>query len=181
MKATGIVRRIDDLGRIVIPKEIRRSYRIREGDPMEIFTGHNGEILLKKYSPMVDLSLFASQYAEVLAQTTGATVCVADQEEILAAAGGGKKELLHQPVNRNLDEVIRNRGLWVGERPTELISVVTGQKKDYEKEIVAPILCQGDVIGAVIMLLKETGGENVEVEKKLALAAANFLGKQLEQ
>ena len=181
MKATGIVRRIDDLGRIVIPKEIRRSYRIREGDPMEIFTGHNGEILLKKYSPMVDLSLFASQYAEVLAQTTGATVCVADQEEILAAAGGGKKELLHQPINRNLDEVIRKRGLWVGEKTTETTSVVTMPKEEYAKQIVAPILCQGDVIGAVILLMKEQGGQSGEVEKHLALTAANFLGKQLEQ
>ena len=80
MKATGIVRRIDDLGRVVVPKEIRRTLRIREGDPLEIFTDREGEIILKKYSPIGELSLFAKQYAESLAQTTGHIVCIADRD-----------------------------------------------------------------------------------------------------
>ena len=92
MKATGIVRRIDDLGRVVVPKEIRRTLRIREGDPLEIFTDREGEIILKKYSPLGELSVFAKQYAESLAQTTGHMVCVTDRDTIVATAGGAKKD-----------------------------------------------------------------------------------------
>ena len=85
MKATGIVRRIDDLGRVVIPKEIRRTLRIRECDPLEIFTDRKGEIILKKYSPIGELSTFAKQYAESLAQTLGYLVCVTDMDQVIAA------------------------------------------------------------------------------------------------
>ena len=93
MKATGIVRRIDDLGRVVVPKEIRRTLRIREGDPLEIFTDREGEIILKKYSPIGELSAFAGQYAESLAQTTGCLVCICDMDQVVAAAGSGKRSL----------------------------------------------------------------------------------------
>ena len=89
MKATGIVRRIDDLGRVVIPKEIRRTLRIREGDSLEIFTDRQGEIILKKYSPIGELSRFAKDYAESLATTLGSTVCITDHDQIIAAAGYG--------------------------------------------------------------------------------------------
>ena len=91
MKATGIVRRIDDLGRVVIPKEIRRTLRIREGDPLEIFTDREGEIILKKYSPIGELSAFAAQYADSLAQTSERLVCICDMDQIVAASGSGKK------------------------------------------------------------------------------------------
>ena len=91
MKATGIVRRIDDLGRVVVPKEIRKTLRIREGDPLEIFTDREGEIILKKYSPMGEMSVFAKQYANSLAGALGCTVCISDQDQIVAAAGVGKK------------------------------------------------------------------------------------------
>ena len=94
MKATGITRKIDELGRIVIPKEIRRTLRIREGTPLEIFTEKNGEIILRKYSPMGELVAFAGQYADSLAQTTGMQVCITDLEQVIAAAGGAKKEYL---------------------------------------------------------------------------------------
>ena len=92
MKATGIVRRIDDLGRIVVPKEIRRTLRIREGDPLEIFTDREGEIILKKYSPIGELSQFAGEYAESLAQTTGHLVLITDCDHVVTASGAGKKE-----------------------------------------------------------------------------------------
>jgi stage V sporulation protein T len=92
VKATGIVRRIDDLGRIVVPKEIRRTLRIREGDPLEIFTDREGEIILKKYSPIGELGQFAGEYAESLAQTTGYLVLVTDCDHVIAASGSGKKE-----------------------------------------------------------------------------------------
>ena len=90
MKATGIVRRIDDLGRVVVPKEIRRTFRIREGDSLEIFTGQEGEIILKKYSPMKELADFSVDYVESIARTTGYTVCVTDKEKVVAAAGNGE-------------------------------------------------------------------------------------------
>ena len=103
MKATGIVRRIDDLGRVVIPKEIRRTLRIREGDPLEIFTDREGEVILKKYSPIGELGLFAKQYAESLAQTTGLMVCVSDRDTVIAAAGGAKKDYLGKPISKQLE------------------------------------------------------------------------------
>ena len=97
MKATGIVRRIDDLGRVVIPKEIRRTLRLREGTPLEIFTDREGEIILKKYSPMVELTAFAGQYAEAMAQATGLMVCITDRDQIIAVSEGSKKDLLARP------------------------------------------------------------------------------------
>ena len=92
MKATGIVRRIDDLGRVVIPKEIRRTLRIKEGTPMEIFTDREGEIILKKYSPIGELSIFAKEYVEALAQTTGMVACITDHDQVVAASGHGSRE-----------------------------------------------------------------------------------------
>ena len=92
MKATGIVRRIDDLGRVVVPKEIRRTLRIREGDPLEIYTDREGEIILKKYSPIGELSQFAAQYAKILSETTGYLVCVSDRDHVICACGSGKKD-----------------------------------------------------------------------------------------
>ena len=109
MKATGIVRRIDDLGRVVIPKEIRRTLRLREGTPLEIFTDREGEIILKKYSPMVELAAFAVQYAEAMAQSTGLMVCIADRDQIIAVAGISKKDLLGKSLHRELEDAINDR------------------------------------------------------------------------
>ena len=109
MKATGIVRRIDDLGRVVIPKEIRRTLRIREGDPLEIFTDREGEIILKKYSPIGELGQFAKQYAESLAQTMGHIVCIADRDQLIAVSGGGKKDLIMKSIHKDLENIINER------------------------------------------------------------------------
>ena len=106
MKATGIVRRIDDLGRVVIPKEIRRTLRIKEGTPLEIFTDREGEIILKKYSPIGELSTFAKEYAEVLSQTTGMVSCITDHDQVIAAAGQGGKEYVGKEISSELEEVI---------------------------------------------------------------------------
>ena len=111
MKATGIVRRIDDLGRVVVPKEIRRTLRIREGDPLEIFTDREGEIILKKYSPIGELSIFAKQYAEAMAQTTGLVAVIADRDQFIAVAGGGKKDLLAKAVSKELEELMTGQFL----------------------------------------------------------------------
>lgn len=181
MKATGIVRRIDDLGRVVIPKEIRRTLRIREGDPLEIFTDREGEIILKKYSPIGELSAFAKQYAEALSQTTGHVVCILDKDQVIAVAGSGKKELMNQPITSELEEVIEERALVVADKDSHNYQKVTNQIEEYQQEVIAPIICQGDAIGAVVILAKDGKKEFVEVEKKLASTAASFLGKQMEQ
>ena len=177
MKATGIVRRIDDLGRVVIPKEIRRTLRIREGDPLEIFTDREGEIILKKYSPIGELSAFAKQYAESLAQTMGCLVCVCDMDQIIAAAGTGKKDLQEKYISRPLEKQLGDRNL--GDK--KYVAITDSQEEEYEYEIICPIICEGDVIGSVILLSKDAKKKLGELEQKMAACAAGFLGKQMEQ
>ena len=109
MRATGIIRRIDELGRIVIPKEIRRTMRIHEGDPLEIFTDREGEIILKKYSPIGELGPFAEEYAEALAQVMDCIVCITDYDQIIAASGRGSKEFVGKEINRELENLISRR------------------------------------------------------------------------
>ncbi|MDE6312584.1 MAG: stage V sporulation protein T [Lachnospiraceae bacterium] len=180
MKATGIVRRIDDLGRVVVPKEIRRTLRIREGDPLEIFTDREGEIILKKYSPIGELGDFAKQYADTLAQTSGHVVCIADRDQIIAVAGGAKREFLNKPVGAQVEHIMQGRDTVMaaaGEK--NFVSVAEQDMNEYRGEVICPIIAEGDAIGSVIILSKE---EKVgETEKKLAVSAAGFLGRQMEQ
>ena len=182
MKATGIVRRIDDLGRIVIPKEIRRTMRIREGDPMEIFTSREGEILLKKYSPVGELGEFAAELAESIAQTTGELVCVTDRDYVIAAAGTGKKEYEGKILDMNFQSAIDKRMNQVlsGENE-DMISIFQGDDKPYIRQAVATILSHGDCIGAVVILSKEESRNPDEVLLQLAKTVAGFLGKHMEQ
>lgn len=182
MKATGIVRRIDDLGRVVIPKEIRRTLRIREGDPLEIFTDRQGEIILKKYSPIGELGTFARQYAEALAQTSGHVVCIADRDQIIACAGGGKRELSGKAISKPLETVIHERKtVTAGKSDKAFIPVVGESMDEYPGEVIVPILSQGDAIGAVIVLKRDAKDKLGDTELKLAASAALFLGRQLEQ
>lgn len=180
MKATGIVRRIDDLGRVVIPKEIRRTLRIREGDPLEIFTDREGEIILKKYSPIGELGDFAKQYADSLAQTTGQIVCITDRDQIIAVAGGGKKDLISKSISKDLEEVMNERNSVLAQGNTKEYRSVTENEEPYSYQVISPIICEGDAVGSVIILSKE-GKDFGEVESKLAASAAGFLGKQMEQ
>lgn len=182
MKATGIVRRIDDLGRVVIPKEIRRTLRIREGDPLEIFTDREGEVILKKYSPIGELGALAKQYSESLAQTMNCTVCITDTDQIVAAAGNGKKELQDKYISRQLERHLGTRtqlAASAGEKA--YIPVVDTQDEDYEHEVISPILCEGDIIGGVILLSRDAKKKLAELEQKMAACAAAFLGSQMEQ
>lgn len=182
MKATGIVRRIDDLGRVVVPKEIRRTMRIREGDPLEIFTDNEGEIILKKYSPIGELSPFSKQYAEALAQCTTHVVTITDRDRHIAVAGGLKKELYQKPISKALDELIQNRtSLTATAEDKTFISLTEEDAPDLKSQVICPIIAEGDAIGAVIITSKEAGVKMGQVEQKLALAAASFLGRQLEQ
>lgn len=181
MKATGIVRRIDDLGRVVIPKEIRRTLRIREGDPLEIFTDKEGEIILKKYSPIGELSAFAKQYAESLAQVLECLVGISDMDQVIAAAGNGRKELQDKNITKELGEVLgerKTREAKAGEK--RYISIID-ESESYAREVICPILCAGDVIGGVILLHREPAGKMTDAEVKLAEYTAKVLGKQMEQ
>ncbi|MBP3388371.1 MAG: AbrB/MazE/SpoVT family DNA-binding domain-containing protein [Clostridia bacterium] len=180
MKATGIVRRIDDLGRVVIPKEIRRTMRIREGDPLEIFTNTDGEVVFKKYSPIGELSPFAAQYADVLSRATGQSVLICDRDHVVACAGVPRKEFADRRVSRALEELMESRRTHVaraGER--ERLQPVEGA--DRFAAVAAPILAAGDITGAVCLLLPETGAIPGESDIKLVQVAAAFLGKQMEE
>ncbi|MCI5868349.1 MAG: stage V sporulation protein T [Dorea sp.] len=182
MKATGIVRRIDDLGRVVIPKEIRRTLRIREGDPLEIFTDREGEIILKKYSPIGELSTFARQYAESLSQTVGCLVCVCDMDQIIAASGAGKKELQDKYISRQLEKLLEGRSqVAAAEGEKKYVPVTDTSEEEYAYEVISPIICEGDVIGGVILLSKDVKKRLTELEQKMATCASAFLGRQMEQ
>ena len=184
MKATGIVRRIDDLGRVVIPKEIRRTLRIREGDPLEIFTDKEGEVILKKYSPIGELSEFASQYAESIHKTSGHITCIADRDTIIAVSGASKKEFLEKSLSAELEKIIEEKATVVVKSPDEKTIAITadeGNERKYSAQVISPIISEGDPIGAVMLLSTEPDIRMGEVEAKLAQAAAGFLGKQMEQ
>lgn len=181
MRATGIVRRIDDLGRIVIPKEIRRTLRIRETDPLEIFTDKEGEIILKKYSPIGELGEFAKSYADSLAQTTGHVVCVTDRDQIIAATGPLKKDLMLKEISRQLEDSLEERrSILAMSSEKEFIPVMEDVQEDFKAQAICPIICEGDVLGAVIILTKDEKCRFTDTERKLAMVAADFLGKQME-
>ncbi len=183
MKATGVVRRIDDLGRVVIPKEIRRVHRIKEGDPLEIFTDKEGEIILKKYSPIGELTEFASSYAETLSKTTGHITCITDKDTVIAVSGGSKKEFLEKSLSKELEEVLENKEVFKSKENNEIAIPITqneGRERIYNGQVVYPIISDGDVIGSVILLSKEPNKKLGEVEDKVAQSAAGFLGNHLE-
>ena len=182
MKATGIVRRIDDLGRVVVPKEIRRTLRIREGDPLEIFTDREGEIILKKYSPIGELGQFAKQYADSLAQTTGHIVAITDKDQFIAVAGPTKKDLITKSISHDLEEAISERETVVASKEDKnYIRVMNEDDSEFLFEAVVPIISEGDAIGSVIILTKDAKTKFGDVEIKLAATAAAFLGRQMEQ
>ncbi|NLM51081.1 MAG: stage V sporulation protein T [Clostridiaceae bacterium] len=180
MKATGIVRRIDDLGRVVIPKEIRRTMRIREGDPLEIFTDKDGEVIFKKYSPIGELGEFASTYAETLSKTVGVPVCITDKDNIIAVSGAPKKELSEKPISSDLEKIMQEKTTFVA-KPNEnkKVPLIEGMDK-YVAGVVVPIIAEGDPIGSVVILNPEDGTPPGETEAKVAQSAAGFLGKQME-
>ena len=171
MKATGIVRRIDDLGRVVIPKEIRRTLRIREGDPLEIFTDREGEIILKKYSPIGEFGMPVKLYAESLSQTMGCTVCITDTDQVIAVSGAVRKEFL---------QVLGDREVLTACQGDDRYVKVTEEMNEYEDEVISPIISAGDIIGAVVLLNKDKKKHFGEVEQRVAVSAADFLGRQME-
>ena len=176
MKATGIVRRIDDLGRVVIPKEIRRTMRIREGDPLEIYTTKEGEVICKKYSQIRGLEDFAAQFCDSLRRNTDFTAAVADRDAIIAVAGNGRRDLLGKVITPALEDMMEKRGLYVAEETPVIACEGVG---NFTVAVAAPILCEGDVLG-LVLFLTDSGNAAGEAECKLAQTVATFLGKHME-
>ena len=179
MKATGIVRRGDDLGRIVIPTEIRRTLRIREGDPLEIYTEKDGGVIFRKYSPMGDLQDFASQMCDAIGSATGRIAAVSDRDAIIALAGAPKRELLDKPNSEGLEKLMEQRKSYRYEAGKPTISPAEGVER-YRLGVASPILAQGDLFGCVMLLLGEGDAPLTEPDQKLAQTVAEFLGKQME-
>lgn len=180
MKATGIVRRIDDLGRIVIPKEIRRTLHIRESDPLEIYTDREGQIILKKYSPIGEMTTFAKQYAESLAQITGMAAFITDRDQVVAVSGA-KRDILQKPISKALEQMMMNRENSVATvEEKKFVSVTSEDGDEFASQAVQVILAHGDVIGAVVLMSKDKRLKVGETEQKLAAVAAGFLGRQME-
>lgn len=182
MKATGIVRRIDDLGRIVIPKEIRRTLRLRDGDPLEIFTDRQGEVILKKYSPIEDLSELAEEYAESAGQVLGSSAVVTDTDHVIAVFGGTAKHLKDRPISGALGELIRGRKSCVVSDRSKVCEIAREDHhvSEYGSQIIVPILAEGDPVGSVILVNQEKDGAFSEKELKAAEVGAALLGRQLE-
>lgn len=180
MKATGIVRRIDDLGRVVIPKEIRRTMRIREGDPLEIYTDINGEVIFKKYSLVGELASFATQYCDVLYRSTNLPTIICDRDHVIAVSGLAKKEILDRRVSTDLERIMENREQFVASDSHTLIPVEGIQRKAL---VASPIIGAGDISGAVIFFENTEGSDAApsQTEIKLAQVASSFLGKQMEE
>ena len=186
MKATGIVRRIDDLGRVVIPKEIRRTMRIREGDPLEIYTDREGEVIFKKYSPIGELSLFASKYAETLYKTCNLSIIISDRDAVIASAGVSKKEYSDKNLSREAEKIIEKRGFYSWSEGADKLPVIADSDNHYIR-CAMPIISEGDVIGCVASVAEQSeerankaSSFTEEAEAKLIQTAAGFLGRHTE-
>lgn len=184
MKATGIVRRIDDLGRVVIPKEIRRTMRIREGEPLEIFVDREGEVILKKYSPIGELNQFAQEYADALAEETNHAVFILDRDIIIASSGVPRKIFEDKQISQDAERAMEDRKtVVVKDKGTQAIcqGVADGvEGYAFSSTVLSPIIVEGDTIGVVVISSKKDE-EVGDLEIKLANTAALFLAKQMEQ
>lgn len=184
MKATGIVRRIDELGRVVIPKEIRRTLRIREGEPLEIFTENGGEVVLKKFSPIGEIGAVAQDYSDSLYRTLGAIALICDRDQVVACSGMAKKEVAEKPLSAELERLLNERRSVVmnaadGDRMIPLCADdMPGQ---YTAQLVAPVLSDGEVIGAILLLARDNGVRMGDLERKVAETTAHIIGRQMEQ
>ena len=179
MKATGIVRRVDDLGRIVIPKEIRRTLKIREGDPLEIYTEKDGGVIFRKYSPMGELQDFAAQICDSIGANTGRIAAVSDRDTIIALCGASRRELIDKPNSRELDRLMEQRKSYLYQPGQNKLRATEACDK-YNLGAAAPILSQGDLMGGVMLLRNEGDAPLGEEDQRLAKTVAGFLGKQME-
>ncbi|MEG2646031.1 MAG: stage V sporulation T C-terminal domain-containing protein [Clostridia bacterium] len=180
MKATGIVRKIDDLGRVVIPKEIRKNLKIRVGDPLEIFIEENGQIILQKYAPMGDMLDIVTKYAKSLYDTSGFDVCITDKETVIAANGPNKPEYFAREISEHVLKVMNDRAIWSTNQDSPKNLTVNDDLKSYYAQVIAPIICEGEAIGVVILFSTKSDKKITDSECKLVKSAAVFLATQLE-
>ena len=178
MKATGIVRRIDDLGRVVIPKEIRRTMRIREGDPLEIYTDKDGEVIFKKYSPIGELSDFAAQICDSLHKSTDAIAAVCDRDTVIAISGGARRELMDKRISAELEHIMEGRSTYRYDGSSSIS--VSDSADNFCVSVAAPVISEGDVMGCVMFVSPRNSAPCTDIEYKLAQTVASFLGKQME-
>ena len=184
MKATGVVRRIDDLGRVVIPKEIRRTMRIREGEPLEIFVDRDGEVILKKYSPIGELGEFGQEYVDSLAEVTGHIACILDHDAVVAVSGTKKNKFIDKPISDLGQEVISNQEIKIINEVTEDIfceGIYNEEDNRFTAQVLVPITVDNEAIGVVVLASQQDGVVMEDMEKKLANTAAGFLAKQMDR
>ncbi len=184
MRATGIVRRIDELGRVVIPKEIRRTLRIREGDPLEIYTDHDGEVVLKKYSPIGEIAAIAKDYTDSLYRTLGHITLISDRDAIVAVSGASKRDQWEKALSAEVESIMQNRvtvlkNLSDGERMLPIVS--DDQIEQYTAQIVSPILADGEIVGGLILVNRDSGAKMTNVDLKVAETTSAIIGRQMEQ
>ena len=176
----NFVRRIDELGRIVVPKEIRRTMRLRDGDPLEIFIDRDGSVILKKYSPIAELGNFAKEYAESLANASGHSICITDNDHVVAAAGGVKRECIGRSITSDLEGIISARKIVTNDASSSDCISVFDTQEDRKTQVISPIICEGDAIGAVVIMGKDENVSMGATEQVLAKCAADFMGRQME-
>lgn len=184
MRATGIVRRIDELGRVVIPKEIRRTLRIREGDPLEIFTDHDGEVVLKKYSPIGEIATIAKDYTDSLYRTLGHVALISDRDAVVSSSGAAKREYVEKQLSQDVDQILQGRQLVLLNLSTgaKMIPITSDDRpENYSAQIIAPILADGEIVGGLILLSRESGLQMTNIDQKVAETTANIIGRQMEQ
>ncbi len=181
MKATGIVRRIDELGRVVIPKEIRRTLRIKEGDPLEIFTERD-ELMLKKYSPIATLERFSEATARSLHDLSGKLSVICDTDGVLFAYGEGKKSYDGKPLSSEMEKILRERRSYVANAAEggDVIPVTANDEENVTAQVIVPIVANGDCLGAVVVLSKEDGAKIDSATLNLARLTADILANQFE-
>jgi AbrB family transcriptional regulator (stage V sporulation protein T) len=184
MRATGIVRRIDELGRVVIPKEIRRTLRIREGDPLEIFTDHDGEVVLKKYSPIGEIANIAKDYTDSLYRTLGHITCICDRDAVVSATGGPKRELVEKSLSTEVEGILQSRQMSIlnASAGAKMIPITADDRADaYSAQLIAPILADGEIIGGLLLLSRESGTDMSEIDQKVAETTTSIIARQMEQ
>ena len=184
MRATGIVRRIDELGRVVIPKEIRRTLRIREGDPLEIYTDHDGEVVLKKYSPIGEIATIAKDYTDSLYRTLGHVALISDRDAVVSSSGASKRDYVEKALSPEMEEILQGRQLIMlnlsgGAR---MIPITADDRpENYSAQVIAPILADGEIVGGLMLVSRESGQQMTIIDQKVAETTANIIGRQMEQ
>ena len=181
MKATGIVRRIDELGRVVIPKEIRRTLRIKEGDPLEIFTDRD-ELMLKKYSPIATLERFSKATARSLNDLSGKLAVICDTDGVLHACGDGKKDLDGKSLSEDMDKILKERRSYIANVADggDVIPLTSAKEEGVTAQVIVPLVSGGDCLGAVVVLSKEDGAKMDGSDVNLARLTADILANQFE-